>query len=192
MAPLAPLPPLPPMAPGAHRQLLLSPRAAHAPLSRAPDGSTSRVEAAQARLQSAVEELRPLQVEDGSIPEPDDRTAAGPLVERIVAGIAALAPEFPHDAAYLEAVQVDFRRWADGGFGVPDFLDSLVLFAPDRSRADGIVHLVVFPMYTQNGNPNRNVEGVLCSVLWPQWLADIEADLIVPERGILPGNGGAA
>ena len=131
-------------------------------------------------LKAAVEELRPLQVKDGSIPEPDDRTAAGPLVERIVAGIAALAPEFPHDAAYLEAVQVDFRRWADGGFGVPDFLDSLVLFAPDRSRADGIVHLVVFPMYTQNGNPNRNVEGVLCSVLWPQWLADIEADFDNP------------
>lgn len=131
-------------------------------------------------LKAAVEELRPLQVKDGSIPQVDDRAAAGPLVTRIVAGIAALAPEFPHDAAYLDAVQTDFRRWADGGFGVPDFLDSLVLFAPERSRADGIVHLVVFPMYTQNGNPNRNVEAVLCSVLWPDWLAEIERDFDNP------------
>jgi len=34
---------------------------------------------------------------------------------------------------------------------------------------------VVFPMYTQNGNPNRNVEAVLCRVVWPDWLAELEA-----------------
>lgn len=131
-------------------------------------------------LKAAVEQLRPLQVKDGSVPQADDHAAARDCVTRIVAGIAALAPEFPHDAAYLEAVQADFERWADGGFGVPDFLDSLVLFRPDQHRRDGLVHLVVFPMYTQNGNPHRNVEAVLCSVLWPDWLAQIERDFDNP------------
>nr|WP_246308599.1 DUF6421 family protein [Kineosphaera limosa] len=131
-------------------------------------------------LKAAVEELRPLQVKDGSIPDAAQHDAARALVERIVAGIAALAPEFAHDAEYLAAVQVDFRRWVDAGFGVPDFLDSLVAFRPERHRRDGLVHLVVFPMYTQNGNPNRNVEAVLCSVLWPDWLADVEADFDNP------------
>jgi hypothetical protein len=43
-------------------------------------------------------------------------------------------------------------------------------------REDGLGHLVVFPMYTQNGNPNRNFEAVLLHVVWPDWLARLEAD----------------
>ena len=95
--------------------------------------------------------------------------------------IAALAPRFPHDADYLEAVQVDFRRWADEGFGTPDFLDSLVLFRPDQHRVDGLQHLVVFPMYTQNGNLDRNVEALLISVVWPRVAGRARADLRQPD-----------
>ncbi|MDO5710668.1 MAG: DUF6421 family protein [Micrococcales bacterium] len=127
-------------------------------------------------LKAAVEGIRPMQVKDGSIPDARTHDQARELVARIVAGIAALAPDFPHDQGYLSALQIDFARWADSGLGVPDFLDSLMKFRPELSRADGVVHLVVFPMYTQNGNPDRNVEAVLCSVLWPDWLADIERD----------------
>lgn len=29
-------------------------------------------------------------------------------------------------------------------------------------------------MYTQNGNPDRNLEAVLLSVVWPDWLAELE------------------
>ena len=75
--------------------------------------------------------------------------------------IAALAPRFPHDADYLDGRRRSTsRRWADEGFGTPDFLDSLVLFRPDQHRVDGLQHLVVFPMYTQNGNLDRNVEAL--------------------------------
>src|SRR5262249_3179601 len=63
-----------------------------------------------------------------------------------------------------------------GGFGVPDFLDALLAFRPERARRDGLEHLVVFPMYTQNGNPARNVEAVLVRVVWPEWLAALEAE----------------
>jgi hypothetical protein len=126
-------------------------------------------------LKDAVTRIRPMQSRDGSIDgEAHDHAEARRLVEQITSEIAALAPRFPHDADYLEAVAVDFARWADAGFGKPDFLDSLVLFRPDQHRTDGLQHLVVFPMYTQNGNPDRNVEALIISVVWPQWLAELE------------------
>ncbi|MEU8351660.1 DUF6421 family protein, partial [Streptomyces sp. NPDC048845] len=39
---------------------------------------------------------------------------------------------------------------------------------------DGLQHLVLFPMYTQNGNPDRNFEAVVLRVVWPGWLAELE------------------
>ncbi|MCK2220531.1 DUF6421 family protein [Actinomadura sp. ATCC 31491] len=108
------------------------------------------------------------------MPEEGKERAAA-LVERISARVGELAPHFPHDAAYLEAVRRDLAAWAAGGLGVPDFLDSLDLFHPDTQRVDGLEHLVVFPMYTQNGNPDRNLEAVWIRTIWPDWLARLEA-----------------
>jgi Family of unknown function (DUF6421) len=134
-------------------------------------------EPAWARLKGAVERLRVLQSSDGSIDaQTHDLAAATALVEEVVAGVEALAPALPHDAAYLRAVVGDLRRWAAEGFEVPDFLDSLLAFRPEQAREDGLEHLVVFPMYTQNGNPDRNLEAVLLRVVWPSWVAGIEAE----------------
>ncbi len=124
-------------------------------------------------IRTAVEQLRVLQVADGSIPDDGDRATS--LVHTIVDGIESIAPRFPHDADYLAATVKDLLRWADAGFGVPDFLDSLLAFHPQRDRIDGRQHLVLFPMYTQNGNANRNVEAVLLEVIWPEFIADLEA-----------------
>lgn len=126
-------------------------------------------------LKAAVEELRLLQTKDGSLAPEADHSRATDLVTTIIDRLAALAPHFPHDADYLAALPVDLRRWVEDGFGVPDFLDSLLAFRPDRHRVDGTEHLVLFPMYTQNGNPDRVFEAVLLDVMWPQWLADVEA-----------------
>ncbi|MDQ6658969.1 MAG: DUF6421 family protein [Actinomycetota bacterium] len=126
-------------------------------------------------LKKAVTELRPLQGKDGSIPDVAQHTTAGTLVDQIAGNITAMVPQFPHDADYLAALVKDFTRWAESGFGEPDFLDSLVAFQPAADRADGREHLVVFPMYTQNGNVNRNVEAVLLQVIWPQFIAELEA-----------------
>ncbi len=127
------------------------------------------------RLKTAVEELRLMQSSDGAIASPEhDRVRAGELVKIMVGEIEALAPRFPHDAAYLDALVADLERWAADGFGKPDFLDSIVAFRPDLSRADGVEHLVVFPMYTQNGNPDRVFEALLIVVTWPDWLAEVE------------------
>nr|BFE88452.1 hypothetical protein GCM10020093_110530 [Planobispora longispora] len=124
------------------------------------------------RLKDAVERLRPLQAKDGSIE--GDRDLAVALISEIVEHVAALAPRFPHDEAYLAAVVADFRKWVEQGLGVPDFLDSLNAFHPDTQRVDGLEHLVVFPMYTQNGTTFRYVEAVWIRTVWPEWLAELE------------------
>ncbi|MFF7209026.1 DUF6421 family protein [Streptomyces sp. NPDC008238] len=133
---------------------------------------------AWAVLKQAVEEIRPWQSKDGSIdfsaegaPEP---AAAESALHRVISAVEDLSPLVPHDKAYHEALVVDLRRWAVGGFAVPDFLDSLLAFHPAADRQDGLEHLVVFPMYTQNGNPDRNLEAVALRVVWPQWLSELE------------------
>lgn len=128
------------------------------------------------RLKAAASALQPLQIKDGSIPDASAHAAARTHVDAIIAAIAELAPRFPHDADYLAASVRDFRRWADEGFGVPDFLDSLVAFQPQRHRIDGLRHLVVFPMYTQNGSSERHVEAVLVEVIWPEFIAQLETE----------------
>jgi hypothetical protein len=129
-------------------------------------------------LKAAVIALQRLQVQDGSVPDAGDHPAAREHVRTIIEAIEDLAPLFPHDADYLEASVRDFQRWAEGDFGVPDFLDSLVAFQPQNHRVDGIRHLVVFPMYTQNGSPNRFVEALLVEVIWPDFIAELENEYV--------------
>jgi hypothetical protein len=50
-----------------------------------------------------------------------------------------------------------------------------MLFRPDLNRVNSTKNLVVFPMYTQNGNLNRNFEAVITNTFWPDWLAEMEA-----------------
>lgn len=139
------------------------------------------------RLKGAATALQALQVQDGSVPHAADHAEANRYTATIVSAIRALAPAFPHDAAYLDAACADFEAWAAGGFKVPDFLSSLLAFQPQEQRHDGLQHLVVFPMYTQNGSSNRLVEAVLVEVIWPEFIAGLEAGaysnkLFVPIR----------
>ncbi|WP_416985257.1 DUF6421 family protein [Streptomyces sp. T028] len=129
-------------------------------------------------LKDAVERIRPWQSKDGSVDftagDAPERTEAERAVRDVIDAVEKLAPLLPHDADYHRALVKDLHRWADGGFGVPDFLDSLLAFQPAANRADGLQHLVVFPMYTQNGNPDRNLEAVVLRMVWPDWLAELE------------------
>ena len=138
------------------------------------DARTAETSAAWAMLRDAATALQELQTTDGSVPDAADHDAARRHVEAITAGIRSLSPAFPHDAAYLEASVRDFERWVSEGFGVPDFLDSLVAFQPQEHRIDGLRHLVVFPMYTQNGTRDRKVEAVLVETIWPEFIAELE------------------
>jgi len=138
------------------------------------DGRPVEQQPAWLALKEAATALQQLQAQDGSVPDPADHAAARTLAATIAAAIRTLAPLFPHDEAYLAASVVDIEQWVDGGFGVPDFLASLVAFQPQQHRVDGLAHLVVFPMYTQNGSRNRFVEAVLCEVIWPEFVAELE------------------
>jgi len=124
------------------------------------------------KLVSAIEALRPMQEKDGSIDAGrTDHETATQQVELLLDGIAELTPKFAHQRPYLEQVQRDIRAWVDSSFQVPDFFDSLELFRPDLNRQDGVINLAVFSMYTQNGNPDRNLEAVITRNFWPDWLA---------------------
>ncbi|MEV4737745.1 MULTISPECIES: DUF6421 family protein [unclassified Microbacterium] len=139
------------------------------------DASIAEQSAAWAQLKDAAIAIREMQIKDGSIPDAAHHAAARDLVSAITASIRALAPAFPHDADYLAASVVDFERWVSEGFGVPDFLDSLLAFQPQQHRVDGIRHLVVFPMYTQNGSSDRLVEALIVETIWPEFIAALEA-----------------
>jgi hypothetical protein len=128
------------------------------------------------QLKASVDELRLLQAADGSLATPDAGPHAAELVDAMVVALGWLALDLPHDQAYLAAACADLRRWADEGFAVPDFLDSLLTFRPETMRRDGLEHVVVFPMYTQNGNPDRAFEAVLLRVVWPDWVATVESE----------------
>src|SRR4051812_31927149 len=138
-------------------------------------------------LKDAVSALRLLQLRDGSLAEEADRSSASGLIARIRGALDQLAPAFPADEAYLAAVDRDLADWAGSGFGVPDFARSLAAFQPQRSREDGLRHLVLFPMTTQNGSPDRLLEALLVDVAWPDFVDRLEREtygnaLFVPLR----------
>lgn len=138
-------------------------------------------------LKSAATEFQGLQAQDGSVTDTADHPRAAALLATVTASLQELAPQFPHDAQYLQAVLADLAAWEASGFEIPDFLDALQAFAPQLARQDGLRHLVIFPMYTQNGSTNRLLEAVLVEVIWPEFIAALEAGdysnkLFVPLR----------
>ena len=126
-------------------------------------------------LKDAVSDIRARQNADGSIDTAaHDRALLDALVERIASGHAAFADLHPHDKSFHNRCLSDLRNWADGGYGVPDYLDALVEFRPDLMRNDGLEHVVVLPMYTQNGNADRVFEAVWIRTVWPSWINELE------------------
>jgi uncharacterized protein DUF6421/uncharacterized protein DUF4350 len=128
-------------------------------------------------LRDATDALRVLQEPDGSLDVTvHNEATVRAQVETMAGAVAALAPRFAHQDEYLRAAIADLSAWADSGFPKPDFATSLELFRPERDRADGIEHLVLFPMYTQNGSRDTRFEALLVAVPWPDWLAELERD----------------
>ena len=127
------------------------------------------------KLASAVEAIKPMQEKDGSIdPSKHSHAEASKQLALVIQGIKELAPRFAHQSDYFVALEKDLLSWEKSGFATPDFFDSLELFRPDLHRSDNVENLAVFAMYTQNGNPNRNLEAVITNTFWPDWLAEKE------------------
>ncbi|HEX8205806.1 MAG TPA: DUF6421 family protein [Solirubrobacteraceae bacterium] len=142
-----------------------------------PAASVAAADPAWARLKTATDALRLLQEKDGSLAGGSSGAPAADaarLVEEMAAAVKELVEHFPHQADYLAAVVEDLTQWRQDGFAKPDFTRSLELFRPERQRADGIEHLVVFPMYLQNASRDTRFEALIVRVPWPGWLADLE------------------
>jgi len=141
-----------------------------------PTAAEIVADAQWAALKSAAEAIRPHQVKDGSIPDHDAHAEAARHIDVIVEALRHFAPRIPYDTDYLLAAARDFESWRDGGFGVPDFYEALDAFRPAAQRRDGVAHLVVFPMYTQNGSADRLVEAVVFEIIWPEFIAELERE----------------
>ncbi len=153
----------------------------------APTAWQLREHPAWLRAKAAAESLRPLQIKDGSIPDPAHHAQATGFARDLAAAARDLAPLLHHETDYLNAVADDIDVWVGSGFTTPDFFTSLDAFHPDRSRVDTTPLVVIFPMYTQNGSTDRLMEAVLCEVIWPEFVAAVESSgysnpLFVPIR----------
>jgi hypothetical protein len=140
--------------------------------------SEAAVDPAWAQVRDAVEELRAYQSKDGSVDLAEtgvDEARLRELVAGIKAAVAALAPRFPHQEAYFDALHSDLDGWVGSGFAKPDFRAATEAFRPERDRRDGIEHLVVFPMYKQNGSPDTCFEALIVRVPWPRWVVELES-----------------
>jgi hypothetical protein len=141
----------------------------------APSDSAAMHDSNWQALREAVEELRLTQSPDGSIDvEAHDRSRLEELTETIIEAATALKPRFPHQHDYIDAIAQDLRDWGHDGFGKPDFIRSTEEFRPERQRADGIEHLVVFPMYKQNASRDTCLEALIVRVPWPEWIGELE------------------
>ena len=129
-----------------------------------------------ATIKDACVALQALQAKDGSVPDTSHHQEATEALEAMVDAVSALAPFFPHHSDYSDALVLDIQDYITSGFGVPDFYRSLSAFHPDRSRGDGVPHLVIFPMYTQNGSTHRFFEAVLCETIWPDFVDVLERE----------------
>lgn len=125
-------------------------------------------------LKKSVIDLQQIQAKDGSVPDSANHDRASADIENIISSIQQIQPHLPHDNEYLDQVVMDFQKWQSADLGEPDFLDSLLNFQPQQWRIDGLPHLVIFPMYTQNGSTNRFVEAVLIDVIWPEFIDELE------------------
>ncbi|MDF0530007.1 DUF6421 family protein [Tsukamurella sp. 8F] len=126
-------------------------------------------------IKEAATAIQAWQAPDGSVPDPAEHADARAQIRRMVRAVQVLTPSFPHDDDYLAALVDDLERWSAEAFGVPDFSASLAAFAPQHQRVDRLRHLVVFPMYTQNGSPDRRLEALIVEVIWPDFVARLEA-----------------
>ena len=126
-------------------------------------------------IKSACLTLRSHQVQDGSIPDTSAHEICSVAVNEIAESLRELASAIAHDKEYLMACANDFEAWSVGGFRIPDFYDSLSEFNPQLNRINETPHLVIFPMFTQNGSTDRLVEAVVLEVIWPDFVAKLES-----------------
>lgn len=136
-------------------------------------------------IKSSAEALRSHQIKDGSIPDKSVHDTCRVHTSAISRELENLSTILPHDVTYLKACAKDFTSWAESHFATPDFYDSLDAFRPEQTRMDKLPHIVIFPMYTQNGSTDRLVEAVLLEVIYPEFISELE-EKFYPNKAFVP------
>jgi len=124
--------------------------------------------------------IRNYQVQDGSVPDPSKHPVCRLAVKKLANELRKVSRELKHDQEYLLACAKDFEDWAESGFTTPDFYMSLSKFKPEQNRINNVLHIAVFPTYTQNGSTNRYVEAVAFEVIWPDFISEVEKTYVNP------------
>ena len=113
--------------------------------------------------------------QDGSIPKPADHAAARELVATDHRRHPRTRTGLPARRRLPRGARRRLRPLGRRRLRRPRLLRlarRLPAAAAPRRR---LRHLVVFPMYTQNGSPDRHVEALLVEVIWPEFIAELEA-----------------
>lgn len=124
-------------------------------------------------LKQDINTLQTLQEDNGSV-KPDLHGKVKGLNHAIQQNIEKIISEYPHDEEYLRTVILDLQNWEKEGFTEPDFIESVKKFNPAANRINGLKHLVIFPMNTQNGNPSKSFEAVKVEKMWPNFIQEVE------------------
>ena len=129
-------------------------------------------------LKAAATALHGMQAQDGSVPEASAHTTAQAQVTVITAAIRGTRAAVPARRRLPRG-----RRGRLRPLGRRRLRRARLLRLADRlpaaaaPRSTGCATSCVFPMYTQNGSSNRLVEAVLIEVIWPKFIAELEAGL---------------
>lgn len=125
------------------------------------------------QLKTNINAIQLLQEDDGLI-KTAKHDKAKILNKAIQDNIQNLIPQYLHDEEYLQTVIKDLQKWENEGFKQPDFLASVKKFNPAHNRINGLKHLVIFPMNTQNGKLSKTFEAVKVEKMWPYFIQEVE------------------
>lgn len=162
---------------GDHIQLLLNLTAwLVSKVSEDIESSGVNLEEAWYKLKEEVNNFKVYQEKDGSVKE-EYKDNARESLDKILELYNNFIDIHPHNKDYYSKTKADLLKWREEGMGKPDFLDSLVSFRPDLARVDGLEHIVLSIMYTQNGNLNKSLEALWIRTVWPEWIDELESNL---------------
>jgi hypothetical protein len=136
-------------------------------------GTTRALPAEWYELKAQINELRALQLGDGSVIA-ENQAGVSKAVEKVLPALAGLRAHFPHQTEYFAALSGDLALWRESGFVRPDFASSLAAFQPNHDRTEGREHFMLFPMYTPNASSDTRFEALIMRTPWPAWLAELE------------------
>jgi hypothetical protein len=122
-----------------------------------------------ALAKASTANLRAIQNADGSI-EPEHHEDARVIVEELISCLPALSQAAPATAEHITAAGRDLHKWAQDGFGTPDFRCALEALRPEQHRTDGTPLVTLLNMYTPNNSLDRRLELAAFRVVWPEQL----------------------